>query len=60
MLFNIYLINQLMQFSKASNFAGSYPFFAKALIATSAFSLLMSASKYFQSKGAEAEIEYRK
>ena len=49
-----------MFFPKASNYAGTYPVLAKALIATSALSLLMSASKYFQSKAAEAEIEFRK
>lgn len=45
---------------KASNFRGTHPFLGKIFVGLSAASLAMSAYKYLQAKGAEAEVEYRK
>lgn len=45
---------------KASNFRGTHPFLGKIFVSLSAASFVMSAYKFLQAKGAEAEVEYRK
>ena len=45
---------------KSSNIRGSNPFLGKVLVGVSAITAVLSAYNYLKSKGAQAEIEYRK
>lgn len=45
---------------KVANYKGTNPLLGKVLIGTSAFTAVLGAYNYFKSKGAEAEIAFRK
>ena len=45
---------------KTANFRGTSPLFGKFLIGTSAFTAILGAYNYLKSKGAQAEVEFRK
>ena len=47
-------------FPKVANFKGTNPALGKVLIGTSALTAILGAYNYLKSKGAEAEILYRK
>ena len=49
-----------MNLLKTSNYRGSSPFLGRILLGTSALTAVLSAYNYLQSRGAEAEITFRK
>lgn len=49
-----------MNLLKASNYRGTNPLLGKILLGTSALTAVLSAYNYLQSRGAEAEVRFRK